>query len=353
MITLAESVFSPPGVSAEVVAAAARLRQSAENLRDGCVWPVKIALATRLFHQHLDLFASDADPARPLSSSLAASSRILEGAGAGAALLRFEPDAAPVDDVGAIYGDAWTQYTDQLYFDESSARLRERLVRNDVDPERLFGGRRVLDAGCGGGNYTIAIAGFGADEVVGIDVGEDGLAVARDKAKRVPYGRRVTYRYGSAAKIPLADASVDVVWSNSVVHVTGQYETCIREAARVLKPGGTLFLYVDGRMGLFELLMNSLLTMLIGVPRSLTQHYLARLGIHPGRIGWMLANFYVPYERRPKAQVEALLRECGLGDLRQLTRGAPDEPAEQISRGAPFANVKYGEGPLRYLAIRV
>jgi ubiquinone/menaquinone biosynthesis C-methylase UbiE len=352
MTALDPNAFAPPGVPADVVALAARLRDSAAKISGGAVWPVKIALATRLFHQHLDLFAADADPVPAISASLAASSRILENAGVG--VPRLAPEAvSPASDIGAIYGDAWTQYPDELYFEESRERLRDRLERNGVEPARLFGGRRVLDAGCGGGNYTLAMAGFGADEVIGIDVGEEGLAVARDKANRAPCGDRVTYRQGSAAAIPLPDASVDLVWSNSVVHVTGDYEKCIREAARVLKPGGTLFLYVDGRMGLFELLMNSLLTMLVGVPRSLTQFYLARLGAHPGRIGWMLANFYVPYERRPKAQVESLLAECGFGKLRQLVRGQRDEPAEQISSGAPFAALKYGEGPLRYLAAKV
>jgi ubiquinone/menaquinone biosynthesis C-methylase UbiE len=347
-------MFSPPGVPGEMVAAAARLRQAATDLRDGSAWPAKIALATRLFHQHLDLFAGDVDPVPPLSSSMTAASSILEEVGADATTAGFPSDmAAATDDIGAIYGDAWSRYTDHNYFEESTARLRDRLECNGIDPNRLFGGRRVLDAGCGGGNYTVAMAKFGADEVIGIDVGDEGLAFAREKAKQVPHGDRLTYRHGSAADIPLPDGSVDVVWSNSVVHVTGQYETCVREASRVLKLGGTLFLYVDGRMGLFELLMNSLLNMLIDVPRSLTQHYLALLGVDPGRAGWMLANFYVLYERRPKAQVEALLRECGFGDLRQLVRGTHDEPAEQIRRGAPFAQLKYGEGPLRYLATKV
>ena len=178
------------------------------------------------------------------------------------------------------------------------------------------------------------------------------MEFARRKAAEAGAGTRIEYRTGLADDIPLDDASVDFVWSNSVVHVTGNYEAAIAEAARVLRPGGTLFLYVDGRMGLFELLMNTLRALLDGVPAELTRNLLVRLGIDSGRITWMMANFYVFYERRPRDAVEALLQANRFNDLRRLTRGLPSDQIEQVSSGAPFAALKYGEGPLKYLATK-
>jgi len=208
----------------------------------------------------------------------------------------------------------------------------------------------VLDGGCGSGKFSTAIAQFGAAKVIGLDLGEKGLEFARKQAAKVPYGKNLEYIHGSLLDIPMENESVDMVWSNGVIHHTLDYEKCISEFARIIKPGGTLFLYVNGRFGLFELLQDTLRLADADIPRHLFQHFIKSLGVNSGRLYWLMDCLYAPYEYKSREGVIALLEKHGFSDIRQLTRGVAIDQIEQVTTGLPFAEVKYGEAQLKFLA---
>ena len=100
-------------------------------------------------------------------------------------------------------------------------------------------GRDVLDVGCGEGELARRLALAGA-RVVGLDP----LAVALERARDAGLsGPAVRYVEGSAATLPFAAASFDVVvFSNSLHHVPAEsMDTALAEAARVLRDGGVLY----------------------------------------------------------------------------------------------------------------
>jgi ubiquinone/menaquinone biosynthesis C-methylase UbiE len=113
--------------------------------------------------------------------------------------------------------------------------------RNNADVllESLeFAGRRAVDVGCGVGFLTRLMAERGA-EAVGIECNPAQLAKAREA---LPV-RGETYLDGVAEDLPFAAGTLDiVVMSNSLHHVpVDKQERALREAARVLKPGGHLY----------------------------------------------------------------------------------------------------------------
>jgi ubiquinone/menaquinone biosynthesis C-methylase UbiE len=254
--------------------------------------------------------------------------------------------------ISKMFSDVWVALSDDVYFDETYNLIVERFARNGIDAGGLFKDKIVVDAGCGSGKFAAGIARLGAKKVIGLDIGERGLEFARVQAKKQPYGSRLEYRYGSAHKLPLEDQSVDMIWSNGVIHLTDDYDGCVREFARVLKPNGTLYLYVNGRFGLFELLFDTLRMASEVIPRHLFQHFLLSLGINSGRVYWMMCAFYATYQWRARGEVEALLAKEGFEDIRQLQRGVDFDQIEQVSAGIPYADVKYGEAQLKYLARR-
>src|SRR6185437_1390569 len=71
----------------------------------------------------------------------------------------------------------------------------------------------------------------------GLDMTDEMLALARRNAEEAGV-RNVEFRKGYIEEIPLADASVDVVISNCVLNLSSDKAIVIREAARVLRPGG-------------------------------------------------------------------------------------------------------------------
>jgi ubiquinone/menaquinone biosynthesis C-methylase UbiE len=112
---------------------------------------------------------------------------------------------------------------------EGDARLAERLsglACSDV----------VVDIGCGPGVAVRHAAGRGV-AAVGVDPAQVMLRVARFLTTP---SSTVRYLQGSAEALPLSDASASVVWSIASVHHWADLDEGLREARRVLKPGGRL-----------------------------------------------------------------------------------------------------------------
>ena len=97
-------------------------------------------------------------------------------------------------------------------------------------------GQRVLDLGCGDGEFTPLLTSHGAN-VVGLDISTDLLALARRRIELDGFGAQARPLCGSAHVIPLQDESVDVVFGMAVLHHL-DLDLAAREVHRVLKPGG-------------------------------------------------------------------------------------------------------------------
>tara|TARA_Y100000294_G_C8547077_1_gene333646 strand:- start:918 stop:1121 length:204 start_codon:yes stop_codon:yes gene_type:complete len=64
----------------------------------------------------------------------------------------------------------------------------------------------------------------------------------------------------------------------------------------------------------------------------------------------MLDCIYAPYEWKSRKEVMGLLRKYGFVNITQLLRGIETDQIEQLTRGIPYAEVKYGEGQLKFIA---
>lgn len=111
--------------------------------------------------------------------------------------------------------------------------------------------RRVLDLGCGLGEYVRAFARRGA-HAVGTDIAGDRLAEAQQRVVDTAT-RGVTGFLGAAGEaLPFADATFDLVVLNEVIEHVQDDRATLREVARVLRPGGTCVLFAPNRLFPFE-----------------------------------------------------------------------------------------------------
>jgi arsenite methyltransferase len=103
----------------------------------------------------------------------------------------------------------------------------------------LHEGETVLDLGSGAGaDVLISARRVGATgKAYGLDMTDEMLALARANAAAAG-AENVEFLKGYIEEIPLPDASVDVVISNCVINLAADKDVVLREAARVLKPGG-------------------------------------------------------------------------------------------------------------------
>src|SRR5438552_839731 len=100
-------------------------------------------------------------------------------------------------------------------------------------------GQTVLDLGSGGGiDVLLSARRVGpAGKVYGLDATDDMLALARENQRKAGV-ENVEFIKGTIEAIPLPDCSIDVVISNCVINLSADKDAVLREAFRVLKPGG-------------------------------------------------------------------------------------------------------------------
>jgi SAM-dependent methyltransferase len=103
----------------------------------------------------------------------------------------------------------------------------------------LHEGEVVLDLGSGGGiDVFLSARRVGpAGKVYGLDMTDEMLALARENQQKANV-TNVEFLKGEIESIPLADNSVDVIISNCVINLSADKARVLREAFRVLKPGG-------------------------------------------------------------------------------------------------------------------
>jgi arsenite methyltransferase len=100
-------------------------------------------------------------------------------------------------------------------------------------------GQTVLDLGSGGGiDVLLSAKRVGpTGKVYGLDMTDEMLALARENQRKAG-ATNVEFLKGTIEAIPLPDNAVDVIISNCVINLSNDKDAVLREAFRVLKPGG-------------------------------------------------------------------------------------------------------------------
>src|SRR3982751_6053363 len=135
--------------------------------------------------------------------------------------------------------------TSNLYSDADKGALPENAVTASLgcgNPSALLTltpGETVLDLGSGGGiDVLLSARRVGpTGKAYGVDMTDEMLALARENQRQAG-ATNVEFLKGTIEAIPLPDQSVDVIISNCVINLSGDKDAVLREAFRVLKPGG-------------------------------------------------------------------------------------------------------------------
>ena len=141
--------------------------------------------------------------------------------------------------------EAWDPITSNLYDEGQKAGIpAEALLAslgcgNPTALAQLHEGETVLDLGSGGGiDVLLSAKRVGpTGKVFGLDMTDEMLALANENKARAGAGN-VEFLTGEIEHIPLPDNSVDVIISNCVINLSADKAQVLREAFRVLKPGG-------------------------------------------------------------------------------------------------------------------
>ena len=135
--------------------------------------------------------------------------------------------------------------TSNLYSAQQSGEIPEQALQaslgcgNPTALAQLNPGETVLDLGSGGGiDVLLSARRVGpTGKAYGLDMTDEMLALARANQKKAGVAN-VEFLKGEIEHIPLPENSVDVIISNCVINLSSDKDRVLREAFRVLKPGG-------------------------------------------------------------------------------------------------------------------
>jgi SAM-dependent methyltransferase len=141
--------------------------------------------------------------------------------------------------------EAWDPITSDLYDAKQKAGVPAEAVLaslgcgNPTALAELKEGETVLDLGSGGGiDVLLSAKRVGpTGKAYGLDMTDEMLELANENKRRAG-ADNVEFLKGEIEQIPLPDASVDVIVSNCVINLSGDKRRVLKEAFRVLKPGG-------------------------------------------------------------------------------------------------------------------
>lgn len=135
--------------------------------------------------------------------------------------------------------------TSNLYDETQAGQIPDDALKaslgcgNPTALAKLNAGETVLDLGSGGGiDVLLSARRVGpTGKAYGLDMTDDMLALARENQRKAGV-ENVEFLKGEIERIPLPDNTVDVIISNCVINLSGDKDQVLREAFRVLKPGG-------------------------------------------------------------------------------------------------------------------
>ncbi len=165
----------------------------------------------------------------------------------GQAALRVHTGGSSCCGAGAALDGCCDPITSNLYDSAQTGELPEEAVLaslgcgNPTALAQLQPGETVLDLGSGGGiDVLLSARRVGpTGKAYGLDMTDEMLALARENQRKAGV-ENVEFLKGEIEHIPLPDRSVDVVISNCVINLSADKDRVLREAFRVLKPGGRL-----------------------------------------------------------------------------------------------------------------
>jgi arsenite methyltransferase len=163
----------------------------------------------------------------------------------GQAALRVNAGGSSCCGAAAALDGCCDPITSNLYDAAQTGALPEAAVLaslgcgNPTALAQLNAGETVLDLGSGGGiDVLLSARRVGpTGKAYGLDMTDEMLALARENQRKAGV-ENVEFLKGEIEHIPLPDNSVDVVISNCVINLSADKDRVLREAFRVLKPGG-------------------------------------------------------------------------------------------------------------------
>ena len=246
-----------------------------------------------------------------------------------------------------LWTQQWPRFVGEL-MEGYISRYLHRIRINSLEP--LISGKRVLDIGCGNGAFLFACLEAGAASVAGIDFGKENIDHANGVARHRQVSDIADFRVSTVYDIPFDNDEFDFVIQNGVFHHLDHPDKAINEATRVLKSGGHMWYYVNGKGAIKSDLLNAGVHIMRDIPTDFIISRLKALNISESKTAYLNDGFGATYAFTSWEELVAQLSGAGFTDFKRMVGGFSTDFDHDVIEADPYGEEKFGEGNLRLVA---
>ena len=245
-----------------------------------------------------------------------------------------------------LFGSLWEERFNEKVLDSKDV-INDLFNFNKLNLSSLIKNKSVIDIGCGSGRFSSALARLGAKNVVGVDINKQGLELARNLVKQQKVNN-IKFINHDILNLPFDDESFDFVFSKGVLHHTGNLNKGLDEYSRVLKKGGSGYLYLYASGGIYWNSRKKMRDVMKMIPMEFAIKVLNSIGM-PSRRTIFVDSWYVPIEEYIESKyIEDYFSNKNFQSVTRLKSSRLFELDKIVLENGDWAKDMWGEGELRY-----
>ena len=245
-----------------------------------------------------------------------------------------------------LFQKLWTNYTFDEFKKERMGRYIKRIKINKI--QGLIKNKRIVDFGCGHGNFLMSMLKYKPKECVGIDYGKDSIDYANKFRKKFYSEKNISFRIRSVYKSKLKNHYFDFAIQNGVFHHLRDENKAYKEIYRVLKPGGHFWVYTDGGGGIRDFVWDLSQKLLKNIDNNIVQNQIRLIGLTNNKKYHLGDGLSARYRHTDLPSIKTKLKKIGFKYVRQLNGGFKTDFDYPYCKDKYFRK-KFGSGDLRLL----
>lgn len=245
-----------------------------------------------------------------------------------------------------IFQKLWVNFTTRQYSIDRVQRYIYRIKINNLT--KLIKNKKIIDFGCGHGNFLIAARKIGAQYCYGIDYGKESIKFA-NKIKRKFKISNIKFQCSNIYDVKYAKSNFfDFAIQNGVFHHLESEFLAYKELHRTLKPGGYMWVYTDGGNGIRDLISDMSQKILSSINKDFCIDKIRQVSLVFGKEYHLGDNFNAKYRHTTFNKITNQLKKIGFKKFIQLNGGFKTDFDKPFYKDQYFTE-KFGSGDLRIL----
>ena len=248
-----------------------------------------------------------------------------------------------------IFQKLWTNFNLKEFKDERLGRYTKRIRINKLS--NLIKGKKIVDFGCGHGNFLMSAMLFKAKKAVGIDYGLDSIKYAKKIKNKLFPKSDISFFNRTVYNSKLKSEYFDFAIQNGVFHHLDNEMKAYKEVYRVLKKKGYFWVYTDGGGGLRDFTRDLFQKILVKFDNSFVQKNIRSVGLSTNKEYHLGDGLSARYRHTNLIKIKKALENINFKFVKQLKGGMATDLDRPYVKDKYF-NEKFGSGDLRLLFIK-